>query len=296
MDERLFTCLAARLEHEAVVLATVHRARGATPRRVGSRMLIAADWCAFSVGGGQAEARVIATARTLLTNAQDETDLAIDLSGRAGAAGVCGGHMQVRLQRWHGAADCARAQALCAALRRGETLDWQPAPDLPPQRLRPQARLLIVGAGHCGLALHEAAQALGFEIWVQDARAECFADGRFAGATVLCGEPTVLAQALDTAREVYAVLLNRDYASDVAALEVLCRRPPCFLGMMGSARRIAAVRAALPQYAAPLQWLRAPIGLDIDAQTPEEIAVSILAQLVQARRARERAEPCPHAD
>jgi len=160
MDERLFTCLAARLEHEAVVLATVHRARGATPRRVGSRMLIAADWCAFSVGGGQAEARVIATARTLLTNAQDETDLAIDLSGRAGAAGVCGGHMQVRLQRWHGAADCARAQALCAALRRGETLDWQPAPDLPPQRLRPQARLLIVGAGHCGLALHEAAQAL----------------------------------------------------------------------------------------------------------------------------------------
>ncbi len=296
MDERLFACLSARLAHVALVLAAVHAARGATPRQAGSRMLIGPDWSAFSVGGGQAEARVIAAARLLLATAQDETELAIDLSGRAGAAGVCGGHMQVRLQRWHGAADRLRAQALCAALQRGESLDWQPAPDLPPQRLRPQARLLIVGAGHCGLALHDAAQALGFEIWVQDARAECFADGRFAGATVLCGEPALLAQALDTAREVYAVLLNRDYASDVAALEVLCRRPPCFLGMMGSARRIAAVRAALPQYAAPLQWLRAPIGLDIDAQTPEEIAVSILAQLVQARRARERAEPCPHAD
>ena len=75
------------------------------------------------------------------------------------------------------------------------------------------------------------------------------------------------------------MLLNRDYASDVAALAVLCRKPPAFLGMMGSQRRIAEVRAALPAHAQALERLQAPVGLDIEAQSPHEIAVSILAQL-----------------
>lgn len=289
MDERLFARLAARLAHRPVVLASVLHTRGATPRLAGSRMLVGLHDSEFSVGGGQAEAQVIAAARALLADAAAATELAIDLSGRAGAAGVCGGHMALHLQRWAGAADQARAQTLAAALQRGERVDWQPAPGVAPQRLQPRPRLLIVGGGHCGLALHDAARALDFEAWVQDSRADCFGAGRFAGATVLCGVAALLAQALATPRDVYAVLLNRDYPSDVAALDVLCRQPPAFLGMMGSARRIATVRAALPQHAAALQALHAPIGLDIDAQTPEEIAVSILAQLVQVRRGRERA-------
>ena len=85
------------------------------------------------------------------------------------------------------------------------------------------------------------------------------------------------------AREVYAVLLNRDFHADIATLEVLCRRPPPFLGMMGSRRRIREVFEALPQHRTTLERLQAPIGLEIEAETPHEIAVSILAQLIQWR-------------
>ena len=154
--------------------------------------------------------------------------------------------------------------------------------------MRPDARLLVAGGGHCGEALHRLARELDFDVWVHDARADCFDGGRFTGATVLCGGAALLARALDTARPVFAVLLNRDFGADVAALGVLATRPPAFVGMMGSQRRIAQVRAALPELAALLERVHAPVGLDIDAQTPAEIAVSILAQLVAQRRRMER--------
>ena len=80
------------------------------------------------------------------------------------------------------------------------------------------------------------------------------------------------------------MLLNRDFAADIASLHELCRRPPAFLGMMGSRRRIREVLDALPEHADALARLQAPVGLDIAAETPQEIAVSILAQLVQVRR------------
>ena len=90
--------------------------------------------------------------------------------------------------------------------------------------------------------------------------------------------------ALDCERPVYAVLLNRDYPSDIATLAVLCQRPPRFVGMMGSQRRIAEVARALPALRERLPGLQAPVGLAIGAETPHEIAVSILAQLVAERR------------
>jgi xanthine dehydrogenase accessory factor len=120
---------------------------------------------------------------------------------------------------------------------------------------------------------------------VHDARPDCFVPGRFDGATLLCGGPRLLEHALATPRAVHAVLLNRDFAADVAALEVVAPARPAFLGMMGSRRRIAQVREALPHLAEALAEVHAPVGLDLDAETPEEIAVSILAQLVRTRRA-----------
>lgn len=290
MDERLFARLAELLERDAVVLASVTDARGATPRERGSRMLITAQACEFSVGGGVAEASVIKAARTLLQSTDESSEVPIDLRGGAGSAGVCGGAMRIGLRRWSGASDGARAREISAALRRGERVALRgPAQGsrtegVGEEILCPDPRLLIVGGGHCGLALYELAQTLDFELWVHDERASCFEEEHFAAALKLCGPVAMLERALDTQRDVYAVLLNRDYAADVAALDVLCGKPPRFLGMMGSNKRIAEVRRALPHRAQALEALHAPIGLDIDAQTPHEIAVSILAQLVQERR------------
>lgn len=288
MDERLFARLAALLEREAVVLAHVRATRGAVPRRRGSRMLVTAGSTEFTVGGGLAEARVIAAARQLLASTEESPrHIDIDLLGGPDSAGVCGGTMRIALRRWQGEEDLAHARTLAASLQRGEraTLRSHEGND---ETLQPDPRLLIVGAGHCGLALYELARTLDFELWVQDERADCFAGDAFAQAQRLCGKAEALTLALDTQREVYAVLLNRDYAADVAALDVLCRRPPRFLGMMGSAKRIAEVRRALPHLVDALANLHAPVGIEIDAQTPQEIAVSILAQLVQERRRHER--------
>ena len=293
MDERLFARLAARLDTESVVLASVAEARGATPRKRGSRMLVTRETSEFSVGGGAMEARVLDAARALLASDANSAELEIDLSGRAGAAGVCGGRMRIALRRWRGEDDRDYAADIAAQLAEGRSV-WADAEELGPigegDLLLPDPRLLIVGGGHCGLALFELARFLDFNVFVFDERADCFAGEAFAHATTRSDDYAHLADAFVDQREVYAVLLNRDFPSDVATLRILADCPLVFLGMMGSRKRIGEVLAALPEQrdALALQ-LRAPIGLDIAAHTPHEIAVSILAQLIQVRQQREAA-------
>jgi xanthine dehydrogenase accessory factor len=293
MDEGLFARLAARLQGEAVVLASVHDTRGATPRKRGSRMLITTQATEFSIGGGAAEARVIDAAHALLHEGGLAREVQIDLSGRAGSSGVCGGAMRLTLRRWDGDVDRNRAEHLAAELAQGRAIavtasDTGDAQDTQ-ARLEPDPRLLIVGAGHCGQALSELARHLDFDRWVFDERATALEGADYAGATRHSGEPALLAAAFASDREVYVVLLNRDYPSDVATLRVLAGRPLAYLGMMGSRKRIAEVLDAL-DLAARVDLeprLHAPIGLDIGAHTPHEIAVSILAQIVQVRSAAE---------
>jgi xanthine dehydrogenase accessory factor len=289
MDERLFARLAAQLQAGPVVLASVRETRGATPRKRGSRMLVTATATGFSIGGGAAEARVIEAARGLLNGGAPAATLDIDLSGRPGAAGVCGGRMRIALRRWDGAPDRERARAVADTLGTGNRIVLRADEDLgdaagEDETARPDPRLLVVGAGHCGLALCELARPLDFDVWVFDQREACFGHEDYAGATCRWGDPAALDAAFDSAREVMAVLLNRDFASDVATLRVLHGRPLGFLGMMGSPRRIAEVLESLGPARARIEpLLRAPIGLDIGAHTPHEIAISILAQLIQAR-------------
>lgn len=289
MDERVWAGLSARLQHEAVVLASVQDTRGATPRKRGSRMLITADATEFSIGGGVAEARVIEAARALLREGGLASEVRIDLSGRAGAAGVCGGAMRLTLRRWEGEAERRRAECIARELRQGRrvTLTGVDTGDAPEVRvsLEPDPRLLVVGAGHCGQALCEIARSLAFDCWVFDEREQALAGADYAGATRRSGDYAGLDEAFASERAVFAVLLNRDYPSDVATLRALAPRPLAFLGMMGSRKRVAEVLAALdPIVRAAIEpHLQAPIGLDIGAHTPHEIAISILAQVIQVR-------------
>ncbi len=288
MNERLFARLHTLLSAEPVVLASVIDTRGATPRKGGSRMLIAQSQCHGSVGGGLAEARVIEAGRQLLQRGDRSAAIEIDLSGQQGASGVCGGRMRIGLRRWAGDADHRRVGMIAQLLASGHGVTLTEA-DLgggKAQEIEADIRLLIIGGGHCGLALHDLARHLDFDLWIYDERAAAVA--AFTDAAQLTGPVAQLQQALDTPREVFAVCLNRDFHTDIAALRVLAQQPPRFIGMMGSARRIAEVRAALPQQADALAELRAPVGIDIGAQTPHEIAVSILAELIAARRRLDR--------
>ena len=264
-----------------MVLATVLDTRGAVPRHRGAQMLITATRTQFSVGGGRLEARVVERARQLLRDGGDRDLVAIDLTGRVGGDGVCGGVMRVALKCWQGAADRARATAIVAILRDGQsqTLHFADLGADFAQIIAPDPRLLIIGAGHCGLALHRAASALDFDIHMIDARNEGYDHADFTGAH--CHDRVDdVTTCLATARQIYAVLLNRDYHADVAALRMLATRPPHFIGMMGSRKRIAEVFAALPELREFCARVVAPVGVDIGAETPEEIAISILAQLI----------------
>lgn len=296
MSERLVRQLADWLAESAVVMASVLSTRGATPRKTGSHMLIRECEGVVetfeSIGGGEAEARVIAEALCVLEDGLAHQRLAIDLDGSRDAAGICGGRMQLALTRWSGTADQHRAGQLVTCLAGGEPIELDVLSDdgIPIKlQVQPDERLLIVGAGHCGQALYDLAQHLDFELCVFDERAEYAHPGRFPNALCLNGGFDRLQQTLDTCRPVYAVLLSRDFHTDLAALEQLATHPPAFIGMMGSARRIHQVREALSDRLAPgsnldFARIRAPIGLDIGAHTPHEIAVSVLAELIAFRQ------------
>lgn len=292
MDERLFSRLATRLTDGALVLASVLNTRGATPRKRGARMLIGPDWAEFSIGGGLAEARVLAAARNLLEQRSAADLVRIDLTGGSDSAGVCGGSMLLALRRWCADDSGQRAAQIASALRGGLPVELRGADVGDPSGARviaPDARLLIVGGGHCGAALYELAQSVDFDLWIFDPRPEYAHATQFPGAQVLSGDFAQLHLALDTQRDIYAVLLNRDFHSDVDTLRVFAGAQFAFLGMMGSRKRIAAVLAALPtQHAQSLSALQAPVGLAIGAQTPHEIAISVLAHLIQARASRLR--------
>lgn len=285
----MFARLAEALEQDrAVVLASVLSSHGSTPRERAARMLIEADSICSSVGGGAMEGQVLVAARRLLADVREREVLTIQLDGRAGSAGVCGGGMTLALRRWQGAAMAVRARVIADALAAGQaeslSADELGAAEVDAHVLQPRPRLLILGAGHCGHALAQLAVFLEFEIVVADSRPECFVSGRFEGVTCMDASARRLQQAASTARDLYVVLVNRDYPTDVAALEALAGVKCAFFGMMGSARRILQVKQAMPQQAVWLDEIVAPVGLDIGEQTPHEIAVSILAQLI-ARRA-----------
>ena len=152
-------------------------------------------------------------------------------------------------------------------------------------------RLVVVGAGHIGVPLASLGAQLGFEVTVLDDRAEFAAAERFpAGVRVLrcdfAGDPFA---DVPIDEGTFLALVTRGHAWDFDCLRLLLQRPgrPRYIGMIGSRRRVRAAFTALLAAGIPrerLADLRAPIGLDIGAETPFEIALSIAAELVQVRR------------
>lgn len=154
--------------------------------------------------------------------------------------------------------------------------------------LDPSPHLYVVGAGHVSQHLAHMAAAVGFRIHVIDDR-EAFANpGRFPDATdiVVDDIPQWLSQA-NLPATAFIVIVTRGHKHDLDALRTLSGRTFRYVGMIGSRAKVARITEALLQDGAPAGWLEqvhAPIGLRIGAVTPEEIAVSIAAELVAVRR------------
>ncbi len=210
-----------------------------------------------TIGGGRVEMAVIDEAVAMLS---------------AGA-------VEPRLYRYH----LTRQLAMCC----GGEMEVFVEPLLPPPHL------VICGGGHVGTALLPMARALGFraQTALHDDQAlpndEDFLDGFDVRAWRFAGAPVALEAS-------YVVVVTRDHADDQRLIEQLLPLPLAYLGLIGSARKIALFRRRLElrsdssaAFAGRWARLHAPIGLSIGAQTPAEIAVAIAAELVQVRAARQ---------
>ncbi len=250
--------LAAAIERGVpVALATVVRTDRSVPRRAGTKMLVFADGAMTgTVGGGELEARVRAEAVEALADGRPRL-LTFDLVDPAsGDPGVCGGTAEIYLE-----------------------------PHMP------DPLLFIVGAGHVGRAVADLATWVGFRPVVWDDRPEAIAEleaaeGRPVEATATgpIGE-ALAAHPLDGHSAV--VMVTRNVALDVDLLPPLLATGAGYIGLMGSSRRWSTTRAALAEAgvaASDLDRVVSPIGVEINAETPEEIALSILAQVVAHHR------------
>ncbi len=311
---QFFQRVAAALTRGPVAIATVIHTNGSTPREVGAKLLLTADGeTVGTIGGGAGEAKVLRHAQTVLQTGQAET-VSVDLSGapHREIQGICGGQMQVWVTRWQGADAIAIAQQIVESLERGTAItlilplqagetptvttadSTELAITLSPERfqetLLPSPLLLIVGAGHCGIQLANVAHLAGFRIMVQDDRPEWANSENFPQAERLFHEPmSEVLGAIAHHSQLYAALVTRGIDYDLPALKVLItRQPSCtYLGMIGSQKRVTkALQALQSEGFDPYSFsaLHAPIGLDIGALTPEEIAISICSELIMVRR------------
>lgn len=160
--------------------------------------------------------------------------------------------------------------------------------DLFLEPLLPNPRLIILGCGHVGQALAKMASFVNFPLVTVDDRPD-FANVRLFpdGTQVICADFSQALDQIQLTKNDYLVIVTRGHKSDRLCLEKVAGKELAYIGMIGSRRRIKGLFAELIQDGVEPKWLEkvhSPIGLDIGAETPEEIGVSILAEMIQVRR------------
>ena len=149
-------------------------------------------------------------------------------------------------------------------------------------------KMVICGAGHVSIALIKVAKMVGFHVTVIDDRPAFCNNARAAGADEVICEPFRQAlEAMEDYQEPYFIIVTRGHQYDVDCMHVILGKRHSYIGMMGSKVRVKNLKAGLLEEgydAALLDSVHMPIGLKIGAMTPEEIAVSIIAEVIECRR------------
>lgn len=246
-------------EGKPMALATIIGAEGSTPREPGAKMLVREDGTILgTIGGGCLEGQVIVDAVTAMREAKPRK-VRYDLTGReaagtgTGTGMICGGVVDIYIEP-----------------------------------IVPTPTVFIFGGGHISLSVSKISAMSGFQVTVIDDRPEFANRERFPEAGQVIAEKFSTAfPRLPVTRSSYLVIVTRGHADDQEVLEWALTTEAGYIGMIGSKRKIAALYRNLEKKGVPREALlriHAPIGLDIGALTPEEIAVSIAAELIQVRR------------
>jgi len=299
-------------------LATVARVRGSTPVPAGTKMLVGAEGRLIgSVGGGCVEAEVIGAALeaqrrrapTLLTH-----HLNADLAGDLGLS--CGGTVDIFVEPLLAEPSYLRVLESAATAESGlvrTATEWGSGGGGPiktferldasapgaaatltrdgrfvEERLLLAPRVFVFGAGHVGAAITRAAAAAGFRVVVIDDRVEYADPARFpAGVDVLAADIDDALMRYELLAADAVVIATRGHRDDALILERVATSPAGYVGLLGSRRKKVVVTKGLKAAGVPaksLQRVRVPVGLAIGAITPEEIAVSVVAELIAWRR------------
>jgi xanthine dehydrogenase accessory factor len=235
---------------EQVALATVVGVQGSAPRHSGARMVVWPDGrIVGTVGGGNFEHHVIAAAIEALRDRRPRR-YAVHLTRDLGMC--CGGAMDVYIE---------------------------------PQA--PRERLVIFGAGHVARPTARLADDLGFAVSVVDPRDDLATNERFPNASLRVEDPRRFARGLAADPNTWILIVTHDHSLDQDLLELLLPQTWAWIGLIGSRAKAAKfflrLRAAGMDEAL-FSRVSTPVGLDIGAETPEEIAVAICAELIRVRR------------
>ena len=238
----------------AGALCTIIKTKGSTPRKEGSKMLVYPDGrIVGSVGGGEVEGRVIQEAINALETGQSKI-ISYDLvDPHKGDPGVCGGTLEV-------------------------FIDFLHTPD----------DIVVVGGGHVGRAVVHLAKWMGFRVILTDDRKEYCTPESVPGVDqyIHC-KLEELPSRYDFSSQTAIVLATRNNQVDISGLPVILVEPSAYIGVISSQRRWKLTEKQIINSGVKknrLQKIHAPIGLDIKADTPEEIALSIMAEIIMVKR------------
>jgi len=255
MEDIFQEIVSIRSEGKIAAVATVINAKGSTPREIGSKMLIRNDGTVLgSIGGGSLEAQVCKEAMKVMKENRS-TVLRFDLTGKevAEEGMICGGNMEVFVEP-----------------------------------IAPEPCLYIFGGGHISLFLAKLGKMVGFKVVVVDDRPEFANPERFPEADEVIAQDLLLTfPGLTINKSSYIAIVTRGHLQDETALEWALNTDAAYIGIIGSRKKNQAIFTHLQSKGVTtkrLEKVHAPIGLDINAETPEEIAVSIIAEIVQVRR------------
>ena len=245
-------------------LATIVNVRGSLPSVAAAKMLVLEDGSILgTVGGGCVEGDVRRGAQEVMRDEKPRTfTFNLDQTPDDDTGLVCGGSLQVFVE---------------------------PIVPAPP--------LYVFGGGHVGLSICKVASLAGFDVTIVDDR-EAFANReRFPEAhAVLCGEWDTALAGIAPPASAFLAIVTRGHRHDMRVLRWAVETPARYIGMIGSGRKVLAVFDQLAAEGVARQQLErvyAPIGLEIGAVTPEEIAVSVVAEIIGIRRG--TTEALPHS-
>lgn len=242
-------------EGKPAALATIIDVQGSVPRHAGSKILVWADGTFVgTVGGGAMESRVIQEALATIHTGEPRLRSYSLNDIQAGDAGVCGGTVQLFIE---------------------------------PIAIAPT--LLVIGVGHVGKALAELGKWAGFRVVISDDR-EDFCNPEYLpdmNGYLVC-KPIEIAERMAINAHTYIAAVTRGLPVDIHLIPSLLKTSAPYIGVIGSRRRWALTTQALKQEHGltdeDLKRVHAPIGLELQAETPKEIAVSILAEMIMKRR------------